>query len=217
MKQSRAYLAALLFLIGAQVNGQTITTGSISGSPFCPGQTNVNVPYTASGTFSNNNVFRAQLSNATGSFASPTVIGSLTSKISGTINATIPASAVAGTGYRIRVISTNPAATGSDNGSNLTIYSTATCGSNWTTTGNAGINSTNNFIGTLGSVTLVFKVNNVQSGLISSAPSISNNAGANTAFGYSSLTATTSGFSNTAIGAYSLSLNTTGQENVAIG
>ena len=98
----------------------TITTGTITGSPFCVGTT-VSVPYTITGTFVSGNIFTAQLSDASGSFASPVNIGTLTSTTAGTISATIPGGSTAGIGYRIRVISSNPGITGTDNGVNLTI------------------------------------------------------------------------------------------------
>lgn len=109
-------------------SGPTITTSAISGSPFCVGNTvtaSVSVPFTVTGTFNSGNVFTAQLSNASGSFASPTNIGTLTQTTAGTISATIPASIAAGTGYRIRVIGSNPSTTGADNGTNLTIQNFA--------------------------------------------------------------------------------------------
>ena len=79
------------------------------------------MPFTSVGTFTAN-TYTAQLSNAAGSFASPTNIGSLVSTAnSGTISATIPTNTAAGTGYRIRVISNGPVVTGTDNGTNLTV------------------------------------------------------------------------------------------------
>lgn len=54
------------------------------------------------------NQFRVQLSDATGSFAAPVVIGSNTSNIGGSIFCTIPINTATGTGYHMRVISTNP-------------------------------------------------------------------------------------------------------------
>lgn len=103
----------------------TITTStSISGSPFCVTASTgaaVSVDFTSTGTFTSN-TYTAQLSNASGSFASPVNIGTLSSNANlGTINATIPANTATGTGYRIRVISNGPSATGTDNGTNLTI------------------------------------------------------------------------------------------------
>ncbi|HYV91263.1 MAG TPA: sulfatase-like hydrolase/transferase [Chitinophagales bacterium] len=97
----------------------TITTASVSGSPFCP-LTILNVPFTSSGTFYSGNVYTAQLSNKNGSFSSPTPIGTLSSTAgSGTITATIPSKPKAGTNYRIRVTSNNPIVTGTNNGTNL--------------------------------------------------------------------------------------------------
>jgi len=99
---------------------QTISTGTITGSPFCAGSV-VSVPFTVSGTFTSGNIFTVQLSNASGSFASPVIIGTLTSTVAGTISSTIPANTITGSGYRIRVVSSNPAKTGSINGSDLSI------------------------------------------------------------------------------------------------
>ncbi len=103
-----------------------ILTQNITGSPFC-NNTAVSVPFYATGIFSAANVFTAQLSDATGSFLSPTNIGTLTGSTSGTINATIPLVIAPGSQYRIRVVSSIPAYTGVKNGSNLTIN---LCGNN---------------------------------------------------------------------------------------
>ncbi len=98
----------------------SIRTGTVTGSPFCAGNT-VSIPFTTYGTYSGN-TYSAQMSNAAGSFASPVSIGTLVSNLnSGTISATIPLGSGTGSGYRIRVISSGPAVTGSDNGTNLTI------------------------------------------------------------------------------------------------
>ena len=99
---------------------QTITTGVIAGSPFCAGA-NVSVPFTITGTFNAGNVFTAQLSDASGNFGSPVVLGTLTSPNAGTISGTIPPGTLTGTLYRIRVKSSSPVRTGSDNGSDLTV------------------------------------------------------------------------------------------------
>src|ERR1043165_3487095 len=98
----------------ASVN--TITTGTITGRPFCPCSA-VSVPFTSTGTFTAGNIYTAQLSNAAGSFAAPVAIGTLASTANtGTIAATIPCGTPTGSGYRIRVISSAPAVIGSDNG-----------------------------------------------------------------------------------------------------
>lgn len=107
------------------VGNATITTGSISGSPFLfsPSAPDaaINVPFTTSGTFNNGNVFTAQLSDVTGSFTAAVNIGTLTATSSGTISALFPHTTPAGTGYRIRVVSNNPVVLGSDNGVDLTV------------------------------------------------------------------------------------------------
>ncbi|MBK5209424.1 MAG: T9SS type A sorting domain-containing protein [Flavobacteriaceae bacterium] len=102
------------------IASRTITTGAISPTSYCVGAS-VNIPYTITGTFNNGNIFTAQLSDASGSFASPVTIGTLTSTAAGSITGTIPNNTIAGTGYRIRVVSSNPVVTGSVNTSNLTV------------------------------------------------------------------------------------------------
>lgn len=109
----------------------TITTGTVSGSPFCAGATGINVPFTYSpaGNFPNGTAtFTAQLSDGSGSFATPVNLQSVTSNASGSqsINVNIPGGTTNGTGYRIRVVSSSPSVNGSNNGANLTINNTTT-------------------------------------------------------------------------------------------
>ena len=99
----------------------TLSTSALTASSFCAGST-LKVPFSVSGgSFSAGNIFTAQLSNSSGSFASPVSIGTLTATTSDSITATIPVATLAGTAYRIRVASSNPAALGTDNGTNLSI------------------------------------------------------------------------------------------------
>ncbi|TAF00368.1 MAG: hypothetical protein EAZ80_03955 [Runella slithyformis] len=104
----------------SMVNTQTITIANnamlVGTVPtgFCRNAA-FNVPFIANGTFSAGNVFTAQLSNASGSFTSGvTTLGTLTSTTSGIISATIPNAIALGTGYKIRVIPSNPALTNVD-------------------------------------------------------------------------------------------------------
>jgi hypothetical protein len=91
----------------------SITTGTITGAPFCAGAA-ISIPFTSTGTFNSGNTYTAQLSDASGSFASPVTLGTLNSTANtGTINGTIPGGTPTGAGYLIRVISSNPAITGS--------------------------------------------------------------------------------------------------------
>ncbi|MBX3253668.1 MAG: PKD domain-containing protein [Chitinophagaceae bacterium] len=81
-------------------------------SRICAGSS-VDIPFKVSNKFSAGNIFKAQLSSSTGQFSAPVEIGTLTSDTSGTIKANIPSSAAYGTGYRIRIVSTNVADTSS--------------------------------------------------------------------------------------------------------
>ena len=103
----------------------TILTGALPASAYCVGSP-LAVVFTATGTFAAGNVFTAQLSDASGSFAAPTTIGTLTSATASPISVTLPTGAAAGTGYRIRVVGSSPATTGSNNASNLTLYALPT-------------------------------------------------------------------------------------------
>lgn len=98
-------------------SSNTITTGSVSTSPFnvnCSNGASGSVAFTSDGTFTTGNIYTAQLSDATGSFASPVSIGSITSTAnSGSISFTIPPGTPTGTGYRIRIVSTTPSVVGS--------------------------------------------------------------------------------------------------------
>ncbi|MFN0187098.1 MAG: reprolysin-like metallopeptidase [Bacteroidia bacterium] len=99
----------------------TIATNAISPLTLCPSQV-LNVDFVTNGVANAGNVYSAQLSNASGSFASPTIIGTLLSTSSnGTIACTIPGGSAAGAGYRIRVVSSLPNVLGTDNGANLSI------------------------------------------------------------------------------------------------
>ena len=80
----------------------------------------------------------------------------------------------------------------------------------WNLTGNAGTDSTINFIGTTDAHPLVFKVNNIRAGFIGYSTS-------NTSFGYQALISNTTGNYNTATGLGALTFNTTGSNNTANG
>ena len=111
------------------ISGNSIATSAVAGSPYCVTPTtgfNVSVPFTyAPGVnfTTGTTTFTAELSNSAGIFTSPTTIGTIVSNGSGsqTIAATLPANTGTGNAYRIRVTSDIPAATGSDNGTDLII------------------------------------------------------------------------------------------------
>jgi gliding motility-associated-like protein len=105
----------------ATPSSDSIITGPFTNGPFC-GCDTVNIPFAGSGTYNAGNVFTAQLSDATGSFASPVTIGTLASTSnSGIINCTLPCGTATGAGYMIRVISSSPGITGNPNGVNFSV------------------------------------------------------------------------------------------------
>lgn len=100
----------------SSASANTITTETISPVSYCAGEA-ISIPFTSTGTFNAGNVYTAQLSNASGSFASPVNLGTLTSTAnSGTISGTIPSGTSGGSAYQIRVVSSNPAVTGTSFG-----------------------------------------------------------------------------------------------------
>lgn len=78
----------------------------------------------------------------------------------------------------------------------------------WSLTGNSGMVNGINFIGTSNNVDVIFKRNNIVSGVLNTT---------NTIFGVNSLTANTTGLNNTAVGVNNLISNTIGSMNTAIG
>ncbi len=78
----------------------------------------------------------------------------------------------------------------------------------WSLTGNSGMVNGVNFIGTSDNVDVIFKRNNIVSGVLNTT---------NTIFGVNSLTANTTGLNNTAVGVNNLISNTIGSMNTAIG
>lgn len=92
-------------------NVETFAAGSVTTGPHCGGAS-ISVPFDApSGQFMLGNMFTAQLSDSSGSFANPSVIGSTIGTNSGTINGNVPQGLLPGSNYRIRIVSTSPAYT----------------------------------------------------------------------------------------------------------
>lgn len=132
----------------------TITTGTVTGPPFslanCSATASGTVAFTSTDVFNAPNIFTAQLSDAAGSFAAPVAIGTLAlsgNGPAGTINITIPAGTAGGTGYKIRVVSNDPAVTGTESAA-FTIVQLGACSTSPTdyfrsvTSGNWGSVST---------------------------------------------------------------------------
>lgn len=105
---------------GEQQPELDILTVVLASGSICAGN-NITVLYTAKGYYGPSNVFTAELSDATGSFAAPVSIGTLLSQGSGSIIATIPPGTPSGAGYLVRVVSNLPVYIGKDNGTNINI------------------------------------------------------------------------------------------------
>lgn len=111
-------LVCLVLLVTAiEVQAQSITIGTVPGTAFCTGDI-VEIPYIATGTYTNKNSFIVQISDEKGSFESKFYnAGSFRSTTSGSIKAVIPNGIHPSPKYRVRVISSEPYVVSSnDNG-----------------------------------------------------------------------------------------------------
>ncbi|MBA2407480.1 MAG: fibronectin type III domain-containing protein [Chitinophagales bacterium] len=118
MKKVILSLIAILSYISSWA--LTITTTNVSGTTFCGGD-EVKVSYTVDQPANAGNVFTVQLSDKSGGFASPIIIGSKSSTGSGTITCTIPFSTPSGTKYQVRVVSSKPPVIGTPSPKQLKI------------------------------------------------------------------------------------------------
>jgi hypothetical protein len=99
----------------------SITTLKTSKTVFCACD-QVEVKFTSSGVFPAGNEYVIQLSDASGSYDLPVEIGRIeSSQNAGKVLCDLPCELAAGNAYRVRVISTTPAVTGTDNGENLKV------------------------------------------------------------------------------------------------
>lgn len=118
-----------VLLVGTPGSSTDITTGTtLFPIAWCEGSTTtIPVDFTSTGTFNAGNIYSAELSDGAGSFAAPTVIGTLASTAnSGVITSIIPGATPIGSGYRIRVVSDSPGTVGTDNGFDLVINANPT-------------------------------------------------------------------------------------------
>jgi hypothetical protein len=84
---------------------------------------NLTISYAVNFAFRPGNNFTAQLSNAAGSFAAPINIGTSVAVGSGNIVCTIPGGTPVGSGYRIRIVASNPSYTSPDEFTNIQVVS----------------------------------------------------------------------------------------------
>ncbi len=100
-------------------NPPTISAPTLVGTVFCA-NSNVNISFTSTGAFALGNTFKVLLSDENGSFNnSPEIIG--TTIIAGSVNCTFPSTVLGGENYKVKVISTDASASGSNNLSALTL------------------------------------------------------------------------------------------------
>lgn len=143
----------------------TINSPTLGQTSFCQNETfTVNFSQ-SSCNFVNTpsaNVYSVELSNASGSFTNPVVIGTRTAVTSSTISCTIPSTTTPGSGYRVRISTSSPTVTSIDNGSNLTVAATVGTPSIFGTTAwnvycyGSASNYTNNYRGFYTNTSLSF-------------------------------------------------------------
>jgi hypothetical protein len=104
-------------VVVVRINGTSMTTGAVSPAAVCTGSS-VSVPYSSTYTFGASNQFSVLLSDASGSFNNAQVIGTGTSS---PITGVVPTTIAAGTGYRVRVVSSAPVSDGETSPTTLTI------------------------------------------------------------------------------------------------
>ena len=97
-----------------------VLANQFTDTTLCEGQS-FNLPYDVTLPFGPTNIFNAELSDASGSFAGAIIIGSTSSATGGFIPCNIPFGALPGTGYKIRLVSNQPVYTSIDNGVNIKI------------------------------------------------------------------------------------------------
>jgi hypothetical protein len=119
------YYNATLLSTGELVPAaNSITTGSVA-TTICPGAGATSIPftYTNAASFGSSTTFTIQLSDASGSFATASTLGTVAGDATGSQSFSYnftTSNITAGSGYRIRIISDAPAIDGSDNGSDIT-------------------------------------------------------------------------------------------------
>ncbi len=97
-----------------------VLAAQFTDTVVCEGQT-FNLPYDVTLPFDPPNNFTAELSDASGSFASPVNIGNIIKDTGGNISCTVPLGTLPGTGYRIRLVASSPSYTSVDNGTDIKI------------------------------------------------------------------------------------------------
>lgn len=117
-----SFFIPFVFIINA-LGQNTITTSNLTQTSFCAGG-NIVVEYTSTGTFPFGCTFSAELSDGSGNFTNPVVVGSMPIDV-GIITGTIPSNTPFGFNYRVRVVASDPYTIGSVSTNPIIITSTA--------------------------------------------------------------------------------------------
>ena len=106
----------------SRIDPNYISLNSPLKTSYCTGESG-SILCDAQGGFNSGNVFSVVMSDSVGSFTNPTIIGTLSGFATGinNINFRIPINTSLGTGYRIRVVASNPLTTSNDNKFNIQI------------------------------------------------------------------------------------------------
>lgn len=103
------YLTVLSCFLSTLLSAQTISIDAtyLSAGPYVSGGS-ITVPVTGSALFYSGNTFELYLSDATGSFASETLIGSYSGIYADFVNGTLPGGLTPGGNYKVRIKTTSP-------------------------------------------------------------------------------------------------------------
>ena len=109
------YALILGLLLSSKISFAQITIGAIDPGPFTPGSTIAATFKLPADCYGQNNVFQLYLSDENGNFAAEKLIGTYSAFYSTYVNGIIPTTGITpGTGYKLRIKSTNPAAVGTE-------------------------------------------------------------------------------------------------------
>jgi hypothetical protein len=122
MKKLLTLFICMVAAISANAHYE-MNISSVTGAPYCKGES-FTLSFTIHFAFDPTNVYQVQMSNASGSFASPVVVGTQAGAGAATITCMIPANTLAGTGYLFRVVASSPAAIGDPTTTTYTVVNT---------------------------------------------------------------------------------------------
>lgn len=115
LKRLSALLSIFMFIGFSCAIAQQMTINFTDSGPYTPGSTITSLfSISSTSCIRPGNSFELYLSDALGSFAAETQIGTFDGFYSTFVNGVIPAGTIAGTGYKLRIKSTSPALTSSE-------------------------------------------------------------------------------------------------------